>query len=85
MQAVTMYRTFDGKLHASAAAARTYLEGLYGNALCGVAHRLVNETAGKYTKTVDFLDANLAALVEISKIKQDMELVDAADEPNPEN
>lgn len=78
MRQVVKIQTRDGVLHDSPEDARRHADRVYGEALTRLAHRAV--ALDKYTKMVDFLDANLDAFVELKALKQDMEMENRDDD-----
>lgn len=73
MKSITMFQTFDGKVHGSQKLALSHLDKLYGELLCSIAHRLCQ--IDKYKATTEYLDENLHQFLDLDRIKKDMELI----------
>jgi hypothetical protein len=71
MRKVTKVQTFDGILHDSQKAANSHLDRLYGKKLTKISLE-IRGILGKYDKTMDFIDQNLDAFLELKIIKDDM-------------
>lgn len=73
MKIVTRVQTFDGATHDTSVIAQRYLDRLYADSLCELAHKLVH--IEKYAKMCEWIDANLGAFEMLQVIKQDMTVV----------
>lgn len=73
MQRVEMFRTFDGETHQTINRATSHLDKLYGEKLCAMA-RLLIAGDGKYSATLEILDANVHKFAEILRIKADFNI-----------
>lgn len=73
MKWVAMVRTSDGVLHDDKPKADKHAEQRYGEALTRIAHELVH-TDGKYSKVIEYIDANLEKFAELHALKRDIEL-----------
>ena len=71
MRMVQKYVTFDGNEHNTKNEAIKHLDALYSDSLVKLAHRIVQETDGKYGKTVEFIHANLSKFVDLTLIEND--------------
>lgn len=79
MLRVERYRTADGIEHRTETDARKHLDKVYGEKLTGLAHELVAQADGKYGRTAEFLDANLARFVELASLRNDQNLENPED------
>jgi hypothetical protein len=68
-----MVRTADGKLHEDERAAMRLAEARYADRLSRVADGLVAQN-GKHVATGNWVDANLAAFLELAELKRDTEM-----------
>lgn len=73
MRRVSRVQTADGVLHEDERAALRHAERRYGDALSRVAHQIVH-LDWKYTTTMEFIDTNLNAFVELKALKDDITL-----------
>lgn len=78
MKIVTRVQTFDGATHDTSVIAQRYLDRLYADSLCELAHKLVH--IEKYAQMCEWIDTNLDLFDVLKAIKQDMVVV-----PLPEN
>ena len=80
MKPISMYQTFDGKLHFLQSDAKKHLDSLYADKLLPLAGKLAN--IDKYTEMAGFIDGKLELFAELQRIKDDMILVTANEEEN---
>lgn len=78
MYALTVYRTRDGVLHDTAAAAGRHADNQYGLKLSSLAHAAVK--IDKYTGMCDFFDAHLNDFAELQALADDIKLVDSTED-----
>lgn len=77
MTRVTRIQTSDGVLHDNFLKAERHAEERYGKALTDLAHKAVR--VEKYVAMATFLEDNLAALVELKALKDDLQLAPPAE------
>jgi len=78
MKWVRNVQTRDGTLHNNVLRATEHAERLYGEALSRLAHRAV--AVEKYSKMMEFIDANLDAFIELKALKADTTLAQSDDD-----
>lgn len=74
MVKVEYYKTLDGAIHANKDIADRHLDVLYGNIICKLANEICNTANGKYTKTIQCIEANLDKFQKLLEIKADFEI-----------
>jgi hypothetical protein len=74
MKWIQHVQTRDGKLHHDYIVAKRHAEKVYGEALSSVARKIV-ALDWKYVATMEFLDANLDAFIELKALKDDIALI----------
>lgn len=72
MRRTTMYRTYDGSLHETQQRAKDHAKKVYGDFLTTIAHALCK--LEKYSKILDYLDANTETLAHLKTLKEDTTL-----------
>lgn len=72
MKMVNKIQTSDGALHDSEELARRHAERLYGEALSKLVHPMAH--LHKYSEWMDYVDRNLNGLLNLAKLKADINL-----------
>lgn len=70
MKQRTVWQTCDGIIHFTVSDARRHADRRYGDALLRHGRALANQ---KYTDVTEYLDKNLAALVDLHALRADIE------------
>lgn len=79
MEIVQRVKTFDGKVHDSVEKALHYLEAMHADQLSKIAHAICQLNA-KYVPTGEWIDNNLGRFLDLHAIKQDMVVVNDAED-----
>lgn len=81
MKRTAAYVTSDGEIHLNESKAKRHAENRYGDAVTALAHKMVH-AADKYTRAIDFIEANIDAFVELKALSDDRKIEGDDDEPS---
>lgn len=70
MKRIVMIQTADGVVHTDQHTAQKHVEKQYGDIICKLAGDLAN--IDKYSKAIQYIEANLALFVRLHDLKLDM-------------